>query len=117
MVEQSADQFAFRHALTREAVYTTLIFRERKTIHQMVGEAIERMVGTQIDAAAAQLGYHFYQGGVWQKAMEYSQRAGEEAQALYAPREALTHFTHSLDAAQQLGILMPLSSLRGRAHA
>ncbi|HLO14562.1 MAG TPA: AAA family ATPase, partial [Anaerolineales bacterium] len=117
IVEQSADQFAFRHTLTRQAVYETLMLRERKAIHQTIGETMERLVGTRTDVVAAQLAYHFYQGGVWQKAMEYSQRAGEQAQALYAPREALTHFTHSLDAAQQLGILMPLSSLRGRAHA
>ena len=117
IVEQSADQFAFRHALTRQAVYEMLMLRERKAIHQTIGETMERLAGTQTDAVIGQLAYHFYQGGVGQKAMEYSQRAGEKAQALYAPREALIHFTHALEAAQQLGIPMLLSSLRGRAHA
>lgn len=117
IVEQSADQFAFRHALTRQAVYETLMLRERKAMHQTIGKTMERLAGARTDAVAAQLAYHFYQAGVWQKAMEYSQRAGEQAQGLYAPREAVTHFTHALDAAQQLGIPTPLSSLRGRAHA
>jgi DNA-binding NarL/FixJ family response regulator len=117
IVEQSADQFAFRHALTREAVYTSLMLRERKAIHQTIGEALERLAGARTDASAAQLAYHFYQGGVWQKAMPYSQRAGEQAQALYAPREALTHFTQALDAAQNAGIPAPRISLRGRAQA
>lgn len=117
IVQESTDQFAFKHALTRDAIYSMLLLRESKALHRMVGEALEQWVGTRIEVTAAQLAYHFYQAGVWQKAMEYSQRAGEQAQALYAPREALTHFTHALDAAQQLGIPAPLSSLRGRAHA
>lgn len=117
IVEQSADQFAFRHALTREAVYAALMHRERKEIHQRIGETMESLAGARTDAAVTQLAYHFYQGRVWQKAIEYSQGAGEQAEALYAPREALTHFTHALDGAQQLGISPPLSSVRGRAHA
>jgi DNA-binding CsgD family transcriptional regulator len=117
LVEESADQFAFRHALTREAIYATLMQRERRAMHQTIGETMERLAGMRTDAIAAPLAYHFYHGGLWQKAMEYSQRAGEQAQSLYAPREATTHFTHALDAAQQLGIPGPLASLRGRAHA
>ncbi|HLO27838.1 MAG TPA: AAA family ATPase [Anaerolineales bacterium] len=117
VIQESVDQFAFKHALTRDAVYAMLMLRESKALHQTVGEALEHSVGTRTDAAAAELAYHFSRAGVWQKAMEYSQRAGEQAQALYAPREAITHFTHALDAAQQLVIPTPLSSLRGRAHS
>lgn len=116
IVEETAEQFAFRHALTREAVLATLMLRERRAMHQAVGEAMERLVGTRSKARAEQLGYHFYQAGAWQKAMDYSQRAGEQAQALYAPHEALTHFTRALDAARQLGISPPHSCVRGRAQ-
>ncbi|MGE5327273.1 MAG: helix-turn-helix transcriptional regulator, partial [Deltaproteobacteria bacterium] len=116
LVEESADQLSFRHALTRQAVYASLLKRERKVMHQRIGETMERLAGARTDAAAAQLAYHFYQAGAWQKAMEYSQRAGEQAQTLYAPREALTHFTRALDAAQHLGMSAPRTSLRGRAQ-
>ncbi len=117
IVEESADQFAFRHALTREAVYASLMLRERRAMHLTIGETLERFAGARKDVPAAQLAYHFYQAQVWNKALEYSQRAGEQAQALYALREAVAHFTHALDAAQQLGIPTPLSPLRGRAQA
>jgi DNA-binding CsgD family transcriptional regulator len=117
VVQESGDQFTFKHALTHDAVYSMLMLRESKALHQTIGEALEHSVGTRPDAPAAQLAYHFYQAGVWQKALEYSQRAGEHAQALYAPREAVTHFTHALDAAQRLGIPTPISALRGRATA
>ncbi len=117
IVQESADQFAFKHALTRDAVYSMSMLREQKTMHRMVGEALERLAGTRPDTPAAQPAYHFYQAGVWQKALEYSQSAGEMAQELYAPRAAVTHFTRALDAAQQLGISQPVSCLRGRAQA
>ena len=116
IVEQSADQFAFRHALTREAVYGTLMLRERKAMHQTIGETVERSAGARTNAAGL-LAYHFSQGGVWEKALLYSQHAGEEAQALYAPREAITHFAHAIDAARQLGVPPPVAALRGRAQA
>ncbi len=117
VVQESADLFAFQHALTRQAVYSTLMTRERRDLHRTIGETIERLAGAHRDAAAAQLAYHFHQAEAWQKTIEYSQQAGEQAQALYAPREALKHFTHALDGAQQLGLPPPFSALRGRAHA
>ncbi len=117
VVEQSADQFAFRHALTQEVIYTSLMLRERKSMHQMIGATIEQRFPAQSDAQAAPLAYHFYQAEDWHKTMAYSLQAGEKALALYAPREALAHFSHSLEAAQQLGIAIPLEALRGRAQA
>lgn len=117
IVEQTVDQFAFRHALTRQAVYATLMIRERKALHQKIGDTIERVFGTRTEVSVAQLAYHFYQAGIWSKTLQYCQRAGEQAQALYAVKEASTHFTHALEATQQLGIPKPLSLLRGRAQA
>lgn len=116
IVEETADQYAFRHALTREVVYTSLLLRERKSLHQVIGAALERLVGTQVDAHIAFLANHFFQAEDWQKTMVYSQRAGEKAQMLYAPREALAHYTHALTAAQKLNIAPPRSALRGRAQ-
>ncbi len=118
---EAANQFAFRHALTRQAIYSTLSLRERYAMHRAVGETLERSIGTRPDTAVAQLAYHFYHADIWQKAMEYSQRAGEQALALYAPREALTYFTHALDAAGHL-VPVPPSAVqarlyRGRAQA
>lgn len=49
--------------------------------------------------------------------MQYSQLSGEQAQALYAPREAVAHFTHAIEAAKQLGLPVPPSTLHGRAQA
>ncbi len=117
VIEQSADQFSFRHALTRQVIYGDMLLRERKKMHQMIGDVLEHFVGKKDNAPVAPLAYHFYQAGEWQKALEYSQQAGEKALALYASREALVHFSHAIEAVKQLGIPIPLPSLRGRAQA
>ena len=120
VVSESSNQFAFRHALTRQAVYAMLMLPERKAMHQAIGETLERLAEARAGAAAAQLAYHFYRAGAWQKAMEYSHSAGEEALALYAPREALTHFTRALDAAHRLAtppVAIEVGLYRARAQA
>ena len=42
VIEESADQFAFRHALTRQAIYTDLLARERRALHKAIAETMER---------------------------------------------------------------------------
>jgi predicted ATPase len=107
VVEESAEQFAFRHALTREAVYATLLLRERKSLHRLVADTLERRVPGVGIAPTADLAYHYYAAEAWDKAYQYSQRAGEEALALYAPREAIQHFTHAIEASAQLATATP----------
>jgi predicted ATPase len=99
--EVSAEQFAFRHALTREAVYATLLKRQRLQYHEQVAEAIERLYGP--GSRAADLAYHFREAGNWPKALAYARRAGEQAQSLYAPYEAAAHFTHAIEAGGRRG--------------
>jgi predicted ATPase len=84
VVEESAETFAFRHALTREALYGELLARERRTMHGQLAEALEaitqRRGGEARDAWAADLAYHFYAAEIWPKALEYAQQAGQQAQ-------------------------------------
>src|SRR5262249_27579857 len=118
VVEESADQFAFRHALTRQAVYADLLVRERKALHHKLAETIERLYAATLEAHLADLAYHFSEAGLWEEALEYAQRAGERAQRLYAPRAAIEQFTRALDAAQHASIIPPATiyRLRGRAY-
>ena len=128
VVEESEERFAVRHTLTRQAVYADLLVRERKALHRSIAETMERLYdpgrlqGPSLphlhDAHLADLAYHFYEAGAWEKALEYGQRAGEQALALYAPRAATEQFTRAMDAAQR-GLVPPTASLyrlRGRAY-
>jgi DNA-binding CsgD family transcriptional regulator len=117
VVEESAEQFAFRHALTREAVYATLLRRERQSLHQQVAAMLERVYADALDAHLSELTYHYYAAGEWMKALTYAQRAGEKAQALYAPREAIEQFSRALEAARQMSLPPPIAILRARGRA
>jgi len=118
VVEESGEQFAFRHALTRYAIYEQLLKRERKALHRTLAEAMERVYHATLDAHLEDLAYHFARAEVWTKALTYAGRAGEKAQALYAPRAAVQHFTNALEAAQHLELPPPaqLHLARGQAQ-
>jgi predicted ATPase len=51
VVEESAERFAFRHVLTRQAVYGQLLVRERKALHRTIAETLERLYASTLDAA------------------------------------------------------------------
>jgi DNA-binding CsgD family transcriptional regulator len=117
VIEEVEDVFTFRHALTRQAVYSDLLGRERKTLHRSIAEATERLYADALDAHLDDLAYHFYAAGAWAKVLEYAQHAGEKAQRLYAPRTALEHYTHALDSAHQLSMSPPPALYHARAQA
>ncbi len=117
--EEAADQFAFRHALTRQAVYSELLAGERRALHRSIAETIEQRssLSSVLDAQLVDLAYHFYEAGVWSKAAEYGQRAGERALILYAPRAAIEHLTRTLVALKHLDGTPPATVLRARGQA
>jgi predicted ATPase len=117
-VEESAERFGFRHALTRQAIYAALLLRERKALHRTILETLERLYASTLEAHLADLAFHAFEAGAWEQALVYGQRAGDQAQALWAPRAAVEHFTRALEAAHQ-GALTPSAQLyraRGQAY-
>ena len=106
IIEGTADEFLFRHALTREAAYAALLKRERRALHLAVGRALEakkRDIATERDSdtsapLSASLSHHFYEAQNWDKALTYARRAGQQAQAVFAPREVIAHFTRAIEA-------------------
>jgi DNA-binding CsgD family transcriptional regulator len=119
VVEENVDQFAFRHALTREALYARLLGRERQMLHSQMAEAIEQVHAGAIEVHVEALAYHFFEAAHWGKALHYARRAGVKAQALYAPHAAIAQATRALAAASHLSSppsLTDLYRLRGQAH-
>jgi DNA-binding CsgD family transcriptional regulator/Flp pilus assembly protein TadD len=117
VIEESAEQFAFRHALTGQAVSAQLLVRERKALHRRIAETCERLYASSIEAHLADLASHFAEAEAWEQALLYGQRAGEQAQALYAPQAATLHFTRALNAASQLTLTPAAGVYRARGMA
>ncbi|MGD9889827.1 MAG: AAA family ATPase [Dehalococcoidia bacterium] len=102
VVEESPEVFTFRHALIQQAVYGELLGRERIALHRIVAEHAEEVFDTDTEQHHADLAYHFFQAEMWDKALVYARRAGEQALRLYAPQIAVEQFSRSLDAARRL---------------
>jgi DNA-binding CsgD family transcriptional regulator len=117
VVEESAEQFAFRHALTRQAIYTELLARERAAMHRTIAEMIEKIYEDTLELHTADLAYHFYAAGIWERALEYGWRAGARAQALGVPYAAIAQFTRALDAASRLSVTPDPMLHLARGHA
>jgi len=117
VIEESAEQFAFRHALTRRAITTGLLARERRALHRMIALTMEHLHSAALDAHLADLAYHCAEAELWDKAIDYARRAAEQAQALSAPRAAVGQWTRVMHAAEQLGQAVPPTSYRARGQA
>ena len=119
VMEVSAEQFAFRHALTQQAVYRGLLARERRSLHRALAEALELLYAAMpaLDTHLDDLAYHYFEAGVWSKAADYEQRAGEKALAFYAPHAAIDHFSRALSALQHLSGALPAALYRLRGQA
>ena len=117
VVEESAEQFAFRHALTRQAIYAQLLVRERKALHRTIAETFERLYAGRSRRTWRIWPTISLRQESGSKRSRMANMPGEQAQALYAPRAATQHFTRALDAASQLSLTPPASLYRARGLA
>ncbi|HEV8229155.1 MAG TPA: adenylate/guanylate cyclase domain-containing protein [Candidatus Limnocylindria bacterium] len=99
VVSVPAEQYAFRHALTQDAAYSSLLLRERRELHRRVGDELERVFGEGADTEASLLGHHFFEAGD-ARAVRYERVAGDAAARLYANAEAAAHFRRAIDASK-----------------
>lgn len=116
VVEETADRFAFRHALTCEAIRAGLLARERVALHQTIASWLEREYSVRPDDGA--LAYHAFEAGAWEPARRHALRAAAHALTLSASREALQHFERAVAATERSGQPVESSLLmsRGQAH-
>ena len=117
VIEESPDRFAFRHALTREAIYAELLTRERIALHRTIASAIERLDAFRLETNVATLAYHAFEAGDWERAREWSVRAAEHAMAVYAPRDAMTQLDRAFAASTKLGADPSAELLLARGRA
>jgi tetratricopeptide (TPR) repeat protein len=115
--EQTVEQFMFHHALTHEAAYASLLRSDRKQLHLLVAETVERVYAHTLDTYLGDLAHHFRLAGADTQAMRYAWRAGEQAQAMYAPREAIKYFTQAAEATSRLAQPTPPALYRARGRA
>ena len=90
--------YTFKHALTREVAYGSLLHERRRALHRQIVEALEALYPDRLGESAERLAQHALRGEVWEKAVPYCRQAGEKARHRGALREAATSFEQALDA-------------------
>ncbi len=98
--EESDDQFAFRHALTQEAIYTEMLVSERRGLHRLIATSLIAQATSLPfqEKYLSQIAYHCFEGELWDEAATYARQAGERAVALYAQQAAIENYSHALQA-------------------
>jgi len=108
-------EYLFRHALVREAAYTSILSVDQKKLHLAAGESIEQLYPDRLEEFAAMLSYHFGEAGDERKAMKYCSLAGKAALASYANQEAENHFRCALGLGKEKPMRADLLYLLGEA--
>jgi predicted ATPase/class 3 adenylate cyclase len=83
--------YRFKHTLTRETIYATLLASKRQVLHQRAGEAIEELY-PDADEYAELLAYHFGNTALREKSLHYMVRAAEKSAARHALAESLSYY-------------------------
>ena len=92
----------FKHALTHEVAYGSLLLERRRALHAGIVAASERLYADRLSEQADRLAQHAFRGEVWDKAVTYGRQAGTRAFARSAFREAVGCFEQALAALQHL---------------
>ena len=88
--------YSFRHALTQEVAYGSLLVQTRKELHRHIGGVIEEIYADRLAEQYEMLAHHFSRGAEAAKAREYFLKAGDKAAQAFANREARALYEQAL---------------------
>jgi class 3 adenylate cyclase/tetratricopeptide (TPR) repeat protein len=95
-------EYTFKHALTHEVSFGSLLQDRRKTLHARIVYAIERLYADRLSEQVERLANHAVRGALWEKAVRYCRQAGTRARDRSASRESLAHFAKAHAALREL---------------
>jgi class 3 adenylate cyclase/tetratricopeptide (TPR) repeat protein len=95
--------YMFKHALTHDVAYSTLLIERRKNLHRVVGAGIEELYADRLAEQYEALAHHYFEAQEWQKALEYLEKAGDKAVAAFANQDALEYYERGLDVCEKIG--------------
>ncbi len=83
--------YVFKHALTREVVYNSLLTNRKRKLHEQIGQTIEKLSAEIIDEQCGILTEHFMRGGNYEKGARYSELAGKKAARASSNSDAIDY--------------------------
>jgi tetratricopeptide (TPR) repeat protein len=113
--------YVFKHALTQEVAYESLLTTRRQVLHAAAGHAMEQFYHNWQAEHSEALAHHFTLGAVWDKAFDYLTKSGDKGRQSDANQAAMAFYTHALEVSQRItpaldeGQLLPVYEGRGLA--
>jgi class 3 adenylate cyclase/predicted ATPase len=95
-------EYTFKHALTHEVAYGSVLQGRRVALHARLLDAMERVYPDRLADHVEALAHHAWRGERWDLAVTYLHQAGQRAAARSAHREAVAHFEQALAALQRV---------------
>jgi class 3 adenylate cyclase/tetratricopeptide (TPR) repeat protein len=123
-------EYTFKHALTHDVTYGSLLHERRRALHARVVAAIAHLHGDRLAEHVERLAHHAFRGEDWGRAVQWGRQAAAKALTRSANREATVYLKQALEALPRLpdsretrelavdlrldlyGSLMPLDDLR-----
>src|SRR5262249_25681050 len=94
--------YTFKHALTHEVAYRSLLQERRRVLHTRIVEALETLASAHLAEQVERLADQAVRGEVWDKALRYCRQAGAKAMERSASREAVGCYEQALAALEHL---------------
>ena len=103
--------YMFKHALTQDVAYASLLVQRRKELHGLIGRAIEELYRDRLAEHYEMLAHHFTKAEDWERALDYLLKAADKATKAFGLRQAIDLYGQALEAAAQLGDRVPPATL------
>jgi class 3 adenylate cyclase/tetratricopeptide (TPR) repeat protein len=90
-------EYTFKHGLTYQVAYNSLLHERRRALHAQLVDATEMLYAGRATEQIEHLAHHAFRGEVWDKAVTYLRQAGKKAAARSADRESVAYFEQALE--------------------
>jgi tetratricopeptide (TPR) repeat protein len=95
-------EYVFKHVLTQDVAYESILHARRRDLHGRIGDTIEELYADRLEERVEELAHHFVRGDVWSKAARYARQAGDRAAALCTDARAVEFYEQALAALGRL---------------
>jgi len=103
--------YMFKHALTQDVAYASLLRQRRKELHGLIGRAIEELYADRLPEHYGMLAHHFSCAEDWDRAFDYLVKAAEQATQAFGLRQAAELYTEALAVAGRLAKPVPVATI------
>ncbi len=121
-------RYRFKHALLRDAAYSSLVRSSRQRFHRRIAEVMEEQFPAIAESQPELLAHHLTEAGLHEPAITFWQRAGERAMRSSANQEAVGHLTRALEVLadlpegpgrdeREIAIQIAMGIAQGQAHS